>query len=52
MALHPTMSAEEAEKARREKFQAVQQENRQHGIEGQGWWFRRMLLTQAPLWRR
>ncbi len=44
-----TMSAEEAEKARREAFGNFQKENRQHALEGQGWWFRRMLMTRAPL---
>ncbi len=44
-----TLSAEEAEKVRKETFQAIQRENREHGFEAQGWWFRAMLLTQAPL---
>ncbi|MCW1926139.1 DUF1800 domain-containing protein [Luteolibacter arcticus] len=43
------MSAEEAERFRREFNQKQQRTNRQHGIEAQGWWFRRMLKTEAPL---
>ena len=43
------LSPEAAEKARREANQQQQRENRQHGLEGQGWWFRRMLHTKAPL---
>ena len=43
------MTPEQAENARREAFKAVQQENRRRGLEGQGWWFRRMMKTQAPL---
>jgi uncharacterized protein (DUF1800 family) len=43
------LSPEEAEKARREFNQKQQRTNRQHGIEAQGWWFRRMLKTNAPL---
>ena len=43
------LSAEEADKIRREAFKEIQQENRQHALEGQGWWFRRMLKTKAPL---
>jgi uncharacterized protein (DUF1800 family) len=43
------MSAEDAEKVRKETFQAAQRENREHGIEAQGWWFRAMLVTRAPL---
>ena len=40
---------EQAEMKRREAFKEIQQINRQHAVEGQGWWFRRMLKTQAPL---
>ena len=41
---------EEADKARREAFQAIQQESTAStALEGQGWWFRRMLKTKAPL---
>lgn len=43
------MTAEEAERFRRKSQQEQQQLNRRHGIEGQGWWFRRMLKTKAPL---
>jgi hypothetical protein len=43
------LSAEEAEKKKRETFQAIQQESRQQALEAQGWWFRRMLMTRAPL---
>ncbi len=43
------LSAEEADKKRREAFQVIQQESRQQSLEAQGWWFRRMLLTRAPL---
>jgi uncharacterized protein (DUF1800 family) len=43
------LSPEEAEKTRREFNQKQQRTNRQHGIEAQGWWFRRMLKTNAPL---
>ena len=42
------LSPEKA-KARREARKAIQQDNRQHALEGQGWWFRRMLKTEAPL---
>ncbi|WP_193213491.1 DUF1800 domain-containing protein [Luteolibacter marinus] len=43
------LTPEAAEQARRELQQKVQRTNRQRGIEGQGWWFRRMLATKAPL---
>ncbi|WP_367875228.1 DUF1800 family protein [Luteolibacter sp. Populi] len=43
------MSPEEAAKARREFNRKRQQTARQHGIEAQGWWFRRMQKTKAPL---
>jgi len=43
------LSPEEAEKTRREFRQKQQRTERQHGIEAQGWWFRRMLKTEAPL---
>ena len=42
-------SPEEAEKIRREVFKKFQQDNRRHALEAQGWWFRRMLATKAPL---
>jgi uncharacterized protein (DUF1800 family) len=40
---------EEAEKVRKEFQQKQQRTNRQHTNEAQGWWFRRMLKTNAPL---
>lgn len=43
------LSAEEAERRRREAQQKLQQENRRHALEGQGWWFRRIVHTKAPL---
>ncbi|WP_052573740.1 DUF1800 domain-containing protein [Haloferula sp. BvORR071] len=43
------MTPEEADKARREMNRKRQQTSRQHGIDAQGWWFRRMLKTKAPL---
>lgn len=43
------LSPEEAEKQRREMFKDVQQENRRHALESQGWWFRRMVKTDSPL---
>jgi uncharacterized protein (DUF1800 family) len=43
------LSAEEAERKRREVFKEFQRESRTQGLEAQGWWFRRMLLTKAPL---
>jgi len=43
------LSPEEAEKQRREMFKDVQQENREHALESQGWWFRRMAKTDSPL---
>ncbi len=42
-------SAAKSEKARRESRQAIQQEIRRQGFEAQGWWFRRMLASRAPL---
>jgi uncharacterized protein (DUF1800 family) len=42
-------SDEENEKLRREAFRMFQQENRQRSIEAQGWWFRRIVQTKAPL---
>ena len=41
--------AEEAERLRREFNQRLQRETRARGVESQGWWFRRMLHTKAPL---
>ena len=43
------MAPEEAEKAKREAQKTLQQEMRRRGLEAQGWWFRRMLMTEAPL---
>lgn len=43
------LSDEDAEKLRRETLKKGQQESRQQALEGQGWWFRRMLKTKAPL---
>jgi uncharacterized protein (DUF1800 family) len=40
---------EQAERARREFNQKQQRTSRQRGAELQGWWFRRMLKTEAPL---
>ena len=44
-----TLSPEEADKTKREANQEIQKENRRRALEGQSWWFRRMLQTQAPL---
>jgi len=43
------LTAEEADRMRRQTFQSMQRENRRQGLEAQGWWFRRMLQTKAPL---
>lgn len=43
------MSAEAADRKRREIFQKFQQEERRQGLEAQGWWLDRMFRTQAPL---
>lgn len=43
------MTPEQADRTRREFNQKQQRTNRQRGVEAQGWWFRRMLKTQAPL---
>ncbi|MEO8617634.1 MAG: DUF1800 domain-containing protein, partial [Luteolibacter sp.] len=40
---------EQAESQRREAFKEIQKINREHALEGQAWWFRRMLKTNAPL---
>jgi uncharacterized protein (DUF1800 family) len=40
---------EEADQIRRKAFQEFQKENRRHALEAQGWWFRRILQTKAPL---
>jgi hypothetical protein len=46
------LSAEEAEKLRRESFRDMQRDNRRHALEAQGWWFRRMLNTRLRCARR
>ena len=43
------LSAEQAENMRREEFKKLQQETRQRALEGQSWWFRRMLASESPL---
>jgi uncharacterized protein (DUF1800 family) len=43
------LSPEQAEEKRREAFKEIQMENRQHALESQGWWFRRMAKTANPL---
>jgi len=43
------LSPEEAAKKRREIQKDYQRENRNRSLEAQGWWFRRMLATEAPL---
>jgi uncharacterized protein (DUF1800 family) len=43
------LSPEAAERQRREFRQKEQRENRRQVVEAQGWWFRRMLATKAPL---
>ncbi len=43
------LAPEEADQMRRQLFQSMQKENRQQALEGQAWWFRRMLQTNAPL---
>ncbi len=43
------LSAEAAEKIKQEARQKLQKSNREHALEAQAWWFRRMLKTQAPL---
>lgn len=42
-------TSEEAARIQREASKQIQQEYRQQGVEAQGWWFRRMLQTRAPL---
>ncbi|MEX1114436.1 MAG: DUF1800 domain-containing protein [Akkermansiaceae bacterium] len=41
--------AEAAQAKLREAIKEMQKENRFHALEGQSWWFRRMLKTRAPL---
>jgi uncharacterized protein (DUF1800 family) len=43
------LTPEQAEEKRREAFKEMQRENRQHALEAQGWWFRRMAKTGNPL---
>jgi uncharacterized protein (DUF1800 family) len=43
------LSPEKAERLRRESNREFQRESRQHALEGQGWWFRRMAKTEHPL---
>lgn len=43
------MTAEQADRKRREIAQKFQQEERRRGLEAQGWWLDRMFRTQAPL---
>lgn len=43
------MTPEEADRLRRETQQKYQREARRQTVEAQGWWFDRMLATQAPL---
>ena len=45
----PETTAEQAEMNLREIRREFQKENRRQGLEGRDWWFRRMLLTNAPL---
>ncbi|MFK7851729.1 MAG: DUF1800 family protein [Akkermansiaceae bacterium] len=42
-------SAEEVAKLRRDALKERQKINRRRAVESQGWWFRRILLTKAPL---
>ncbi len=43
------MTAEKADMARRKMQQQIRQELRARTLEAQGWWFRRMVKTEAPL---
>jgi uncharacterized protein (DUF1800 family) len=47
-----TMEPEAADRARRLGRQKYQQESRRQMVEAQGWWFRRMARTEAPLVER
>jgi uncharacterized protein (DUF1800 family) len=42
-------TAEQKEELRRQFQREIQQENRRQSIGTQGWWFRRMVRTKAPL---
>ena len=46
---HRDATPEEAARIRREAAKQLQQQDRQRALEAQAWWFRRMLLTRAPL---
>jgi uncharacterized protein (DUF1800 family) len=43
------MTPEEADQTRRRFNQSRQRQARTRSVEGQGWWFKRMLKTKAPL---
>eukprot|EP00903_Cladosiphon_okamuranus_P003903 g3901.t1 len=43
------LGVEEADKLLRNFQNDAQRERRKQGVEAQGWWFRRMLKTEAPL---
>jgi uncharacterized protein (DUF1800 family) len=43
------LSPAEAEQKRREFRQSIQRDQRQRGLEAQGWWLDRMLRSRAPL---
>ena len=43
------LSLDKAEELKHEFNKKFQKENRERGLQAQGWWFRRMLKTQAPL---
>jgi len=47
-----SMEPEAADRARRMGRQKFQQESRRQMVEAQGWWFRRMVRTEAPLVER
>ncbi len=46
---NPGANPEELERKRREFGRRLQIESRRQALEGQGWWFRRMLTSGAPL---
>ena len=43
------LSSDQTENKRREAIKEFRKINRQQALEAQGWWFRRMLKTEAPL---
>ena len=43
------LSAENAQEMKRQFVKKFQKENREHSLQAQDWWFKRMLTTQAPL---